>query len=176
MAQLHYVTESPACIRVKLGTKTIGHIVSSERPAFGFRFEPFGGVMQGILYPTVDDCKKSLAPLASIEWAEGMEILREWRLFSPSIVLHGGMWHIFSRTALQSSGSTIDAALRAGGFIPRREVRARLLYVAEGKTVKLGERLIAVAETETRATADSATLAKRIANALNEYIPGDRGF
>jgi len=103
-----------------------------------------------------------------IEWAEGMRILRESRVFAPAIVVYQGYYHIFSRTALQSSGPTLALALEAGGFLPRPDVPAPLLFVAVGANVVQGNNPICVAR--------SKTAAMRIANALNEYIPGDRGF
>lgn len=103
-----------------------------------------------------------------MEYAEGMQILREWRVFAPAIVLHGGEWHVFSRTALQGSGPTLEAALLAGGFLPRPERRGPVLFVAVGSNVVQANEGVAVAR--------SGTMAARIANALNEYIPGDRGF
>jgi hypothetical protein len=103
-----------------------------------------------------------------MEYAEGMQILRESRLFAPALVLHGGRWFVFSRAALQSSGETIEDALQAGGFLPRSEPPAPVLFVSVGSNVVQGNNGIAVAR--------SKTMALRIANALNEYIPGDRGF
>ncbi len=176
MAQLHYVNGGTNITRVKLGRDTVGTIYET---ASGFRYFPEGGV-PGPFFSSLDACKESLSGMAKMEWAEGMQILREWRVFAPALVLHAGRWYIFSRTALQSSGATIEDALRAGGYLPRRDNVSPLLYVAIENAVKLGEgpdaRLIAVADSGTSAEAASRTLAKRIANALNEYIPGDRGF
>jgi hypothetical protein len=103
-----------------------------------------------------------------MDYSEGMQILRDLRVFAPAIVRHGGEWHVFSRTALQGSGPNIEAALTAGGFLPRLERRGPLPFVAVGANVVQGNQGVAV----TRST----TMAARIANALNEYIPGDRGF
>jgi hypothetical protein len=104
-----------------------------------------------------------------MEYAEGMQILREWRLYSPALVHHGGVWHVISRASIQSSGATVEEALRAGGFLPRREnINPPLLFVAVGSNVVQGDSGICAAR--------SKTMAARIANALNEYIPGDRGF
>ena len=102
-----------------------------------------------------------------IGYAEGMQILRESRVFAPAIVEIGGRYHIYSRTTMQSSGATIEEALGAGGFLPRTE-RRTVLFVAVGANVVQGNEGVAVAR--------SNTMAARIANALNEYIPGDRGF
>lgn len=103
-----------------------------------------------------------------MEYAEGMQILRESRVFAPSIVRHNGYYFVCSRTAIQSSGVTIKAALEAGGFLPRPNRRPPELFVAVGANVVQGDQGVAVAR--------SKTMAARIANALNEYIPGDRGF
>lgn len=103
-----------------------------------------------------------------MEWAEGMQILRELGVFAPAIVIRDGRYHVFSRTAWQSSGLTVAAALKAGGFIPRPDRRPPVLFVAVGANVVQGEYGVCVAR--------SKTMAVRIANALNEYIPGDRGF
>jgi hypothetical protein len=104
-----------------------------------------------------------------MDYAEGMRILRESRLFSPALVPHGGWWHIFSRTTLQCSGETIEAALQAGGFLPRPDDwQPYPQFVAVGANVVQGANTVA--------TCRSNTMASRVANALNEYIPGDRGF
>jgi hypothetical protein len=103
-----------------------------------------------------------------MDYREGMEILRELRVFAPAIVQYGGGWHVFSRTALQGSGATVEDALTAGGFLPRLERRGPLPFVAVGANVIQGTQGVAVTR--------SKTMAARIANALNEYIPGDRGF
>jgi hypothetical protein len=102
-----------------------------------------------------------------IEWAEGMRILRASRVYSPAIVIQGGQYHVFSRTALLSSGPTLAQALQNGGFLPPPP-DAPMLYVAVGANVVQGNDPICVAR--------SKTAAARIANALNEYVPGDRGF
>lgn len=103
-----------------------------------------------------------------MDYAEGMRILRELGIFAPAIVSYQDGWHVFSRTALQSSGPTIEAALQAGGFVLRSEWRFRPVYIAVGCNIVQGA--------ATLATARSNRIAQRIANALNEYIPGDRGF
>lgn len=102
-----------------------------------------------------------------MEYAEGMKILRELQVFAPAIVRLGA-WHVFSRTTLQSSGATIDEALKAGGFVLPPGWRSRPPFVAVGCNI--------VREDVTFASARSNRVAQRIANALNEYIAGDRGF
>jgi hypothetical protein len=104
-----------------------------------------------------------------MEYRKAMQILREWRLYAPALVLHGGVWHVISRASVQSSGPTIEDALDAGGFLPPRENNhSPPLFVAVGLNIIQGDNGIA--------SARSKTMAQRIANALNEYIPGDRGF
>jgi hypothetical protein len=96
-----------------------------------------------------------------------MQILRAAGVHAPSLVQLGGRYHVFSRTKLISSGDTVYAALDAGGFL-EAENAPRELYVAfEDEVVQSGE---------VAARAKSKTMAQRIANALNEYIPGRRGF
>jgi hypothetical protein len=102
-----------------------------------------------------------------MEYGEAMQILREWRLYAPALVQHGGAWHVISRASVLSSGPTIEAALIAAGFNSRRE-DAPLPFVAANANVIQGEAGVC--------SARSKTMAQRIANALNEYIPGDRGF
>jgi hypothetical protein len=103
-----------------------------------------------------------------IGYVEGMQLLREARVFAPAIVEHGGAFHVFSRMTLLGSGATVEDALLAGGFLPRPEHRPPVLFVAVGSNVVRGNEGVAAAR--------SKTMAVRIANALNEYMPGDRGF
>jgi hypothetical protein len=102
-----------------------------------------------------------------MEWSEGMQVLREWRVYGPALVLHEGRYFVFSRTALVSDGPTVEQALKNGGFLPRRPSSYKP-FVAVGPNV--------VQENTAVCVARSKTMAVRIANALNEYIPGDRGF
>jgi hypothetical protein len=97
-----------------------------------------------------------------------MQILRELRVFAPAIVSYQGGYHVFSRTAIQSSGPTVEAALAAGRFVLPPGWRSRPLFVAVGANV--------VRSNENVCVARSKAMAARIANALNEYIAGDRGF
>ena len=103
-----------------------------------------------------------------MEYAEGMQILRELRVFAPAIVVYQGGYHVFSRTALQSSGATVEAALQAGGFVLPPGWRRKPLFVAVDHNVVRNNERVAVAL--------SKTMAKRIANALNDYSAGDRNF
>jgi hypothetical protein len=74
---------------------------------------------------------------------------------------------VFSRTKLISTGDTIEAALEAGGFLIAENSPSNI-FVASEYSVMEGP--------TNQAVARSKTMAQRIANALNEYIPGDRGY
>ena len=102
-----------------------------------------------------------------MDYREGMQVLRAARLHAPAIVRHEGAYHVFSRTALVSSGVSIHDALERGGFLVA-ENAPTMLFAAHNFNVIYGSENIAVVK--------SKTMAARIANALNEYIPGDRGF
>jgi hypothetical protein len=104
----------------------------------------------------------------SVSYAEGMQILREWRVFQPAIVRVHGLYHVCSRTAVEGSGPKVEDALKAAGYLPRRGPSNQLPFVAVEFNVVQGNDAVCVARTK--------TVAQRIANALNEYIPGDRGF
>lgn len=100
-----------------------------------------------------------------MDYREGMQVLREARVFAPALVQYGGGYHVFTRTKLVSSGATIIDALKAGGFLPRPDLRMAV-FVAKD--------LIVVYKGVPVATAQSKNMAVRIANALNEYVAGDR--
>lgn len=100
-----------------------------------------------------------------MDYREGMQVLREARLYAPALVYFRGAYHVFTRTKLVSSGATIVEALGAGGFLPRPEIRMAV-FAAEGPEVFYKGVLVA--------TAYSKTMAVRIANALNEYVVGTR--
>jgi hypothetical protein len=102
-----------------------------------------------------------------MDYREGMDILRSAQLHAPAIVRYAGAYHVFSRTALISSGASIHAALDAGGFLPARPSNA-LHFTSVEFSVMLGDDNQAIARTK--------TMARRIANALNEYVPGERDF
>jgi hypothetical protein len=101
------------------------------------------------------------------DYGHAMQILRDARLFAPSLVYLDGKFHVFTRTVLLGSGATIEDALQAAGFIPP-VVAPSALFVAVGSNV--------VKENQNVAVARSRTMAIRIASALNEYVPGDRGY
>jgi hypothetical protein len=102
-----------------------------------------------------------------MDYREGMQVLRAARLFAPSIVFYQGQYHVFSRTTRVSFGGDIEEALDRGGFLIAKNAPTNL-YVAANFNVIKGA--------ETVATTRSRTMASRIANALNEYTPGDRGY
>jgi hypothetical protein len=102
-----------------------------------------------------------------MDYHEAMQILRAHQVQSPAIVHLPGTtgYHIFSRTRRLSYGATIYDALRAGGFLipPTHPPHP---FVHDGLQVHWRSRPVC--------TAASKTLAQRIANALNEYIPGKK--
>ena len=100
-----------------------------------------------------------------MDYREGIQVLREARVFAPALVHFNGSYHVFSRTKLVSSGRNIIEALSAGGFLPRPE-RRMAVFVADG--------LVVVYKGVPVASAQSKNMAVRIANALNEYAAGDR--
>ena len=102
-----------------------------------------------------------------MDYREGMAILRAAQLHAPAIVRYAGGYHVFSRTRLISSGASVEAALDAGGFLPPAPSTA-LHFTAVDFSVMLGSDNQAIARTK--------TMARRIANALNEYVPGERDF
>jgi hypothetical protein len=100
-----------------------------------------------------------------MDWREGMQVLRDARLFAPAIIRYAGAFHVFTRTRWVSSGATIEAALDAGGFLSANNPPSTIFAVSDYNVI-LGEETIAITR--------SKTMARRIANALNEYVPGDR--
>lgn len=102
-----------------------------------------------------------------MDYREGMQVLRAARLFAPAIIQLNGYYHVCSRSKIISSGASVYDALAAGGFLVP-ENAPTLVFTAYKQDVILGE--------EKQAVAKSSTMAQRIANALNEYIPGKRGF
>lgn len=101
------------------------------------------------------------------DYIHAMQILRNWKVHAPALVYYNHRYHVFTRTVKISSGETIEAALEAGGYIPPAPPPAPL-FVAVGNNIVKGD--------ETVGSGRSKTMALRIANALNEYTPGDRGY
>ena len=102
-----------------------------------------------------------------MDYREGMQVLRAARLHAPAIVQTSGIYHVFSRTKLISSGASVYDALEAGGFLVP-ENAPTFVFTSYKNDILLGA--------EKQAVAKSGKMAQRIANALNEYIPGKRGF
>jgi len=100
-----------------------------------------------------------------MDYREGMQVLRAARLHAPAIVQMNGQYFVFSRTKLISSGASVYDALDAGGFLVPQNAPT-LIFTAYQHDVNLGQ--------EKQAVAKSSKMAQRIANALNEYIPGIR--
>lgn len=97
---------------------------------------------------------------------KALEILRERGVKEPSITADTEMqpprFDIRSAGVLLAHGRSVRDAMRRGGFTNPAG------FIAAGASVMFGE--------ENVATARSLTMARRIANALNAYTPGDRGF
>jgi hypothetical protein len=98
-----------------------------------------------------------------MDYREAMQILRAAQLQAPSIVRPAGSttFYIFSRTKQVCHGGSIKDALEAGGFLPAPHPPAP--FVAEYMEVRWKGAEVC--------TARSASMARRIANALNEYAP-----
>ena len=101
-----------------------------------------------------------------------LDLLRQAAVPLPAVVpgIGKGGYFVFSAMKVLGHGATIHEAMVAAGFWP--PVKAGVpFFIRDGLTVAYaGDRGRVVA------TAFSSTMARRIANALNEYIPGDRGF
>jgi hypothetical protein len=109
--------------------------------------------------------KDALIEGGLMDYREAMQVLRAARLHAPAIVRHAGAYHVFSRTKLVSSGSSIYEALESGGLLVPDNAPTNI-FAAHDFEVRQGPERVALAM--------SKTMAARIANALNEYIPGDR--
>jgi hypothetical protein len=98
-----------------------------------------------------------------------LDLLRGAAVFQPSIVpgLGLGGFYVFSGPDVLGHGATIHDAMVAAGYWP--PVKGSIpVFVRDGLAIRRGSEVVAEAKT--------STMARRIANALNEYIPGDRGF
>jgi hypothetical protein len=98
-----------------------------------------------------------------------IELLTEAQVFSPAVVpdLALGGFIVFSAMRVLGRGATIDEAMRnARENIPPSPGRPR--YEGQGYSVTLRGEVVA--------TAKSRTYADRIANALNQYNPNERGI
>jgi hypothetical protein len=100
-----------------------------------------------------------------------MRLLHQAQVYMPSVVpgLGRGGFYVFSAGKVLGHGDTVQAAMEAAGYWPfPADIPPRAIYSAEDFDVLLGAHRVAVAQ--------SRTLAKRIANALNAYSPNERGF
>ena len=100
-----------------------------------------------------------------------MRLLHRAQVYMPSVVpgLGRGGFYVFSAAKVLGHGDTVQAAMEAAGYWPLPPDLAALpLFSVEGYDIQLGSEQIAIAK--------SKTLAKRIANALNQYSPNERGF
>jgi len=100
-----------------------------------------------------------------------LQLLTEAQVYAPSVVpgLGRGGFYVFSAARVLGHGETIDEALadaRAQGNIP--DLPPRPTFHADGMTV--------TRRGEVMATCSSRTMAARIANALNQYNPNERGI
>jgi hypothetical protein len=100
-----------------------------------------------------------------------METLARSQVFYPAVVpdLGGGGFLVFSALKLLGRGSRIEAAIedaRLRDNLPRLGPFPRF----EGRGTEV------VRRDDVVAYAVSATMAKRIANALNHYFPNERGI
>jgi hypothetical protein len=94
--------------------------------------------------------------------------LQEARIHMPALVTMAGGWHVFSRGLLIGSGVTITDALTAAQVLPRvAPDKAHTLYARHDRYVMHGLRRVAIA--------DSTNMAQRIQNALNAYVPNEKG-
>ena len=97
-----------------------------------------------------------------------MQRLQEARIHMPALVTMDGGWHVFSRGLLIGSGVSIVDALTAAKVLPRRVPdREHTLYARHDRYIMHGIRRVAIA--------DSTNMAQRIQNALNAYVPNEKG-
>lgn len=99
-----------------------------------------------------------------------MQLLQQARVYMPSVVpgLGRGGFYVFSSMKVLGHGVTIQAAMEAAGLWPPPAGRVAPLFAAANYSVMYGDERVAIAE--------SKTMAKRIASALNAYSPNERGF
>jgi len=104
-----------------------------------------------------------------------MELLKQAQVFCPAVVPNMGLrgyihgYTVFSAMKVLGQGDTIDAALadaKAKGHMP--ELPPFPAFRGEGREVRRRGEVVAIA--------GSRTMADRIANALNQYHPNERGI
>lgn len=101
---------------------------------------------------------------------QASDILRAAKVYEPAIVpaldVDEGEWIVYSGSVPLGRGATIhDAMVDAKLWPPPRPSAPQ--FAAHDLKVKRG--------LETVATTSSKTMAYRIANALNQYVPNERG-
>ena len=106
-----------------------------------------------------------------MEHRRAVELLMQSQVFCPAVVpdLANGGYIVFSAMRIIGRGQTIDAAVkdaRGRGNVP--DTPARPLFRGDKFNVTLRDEVVAVAK--------SRTYADRIANALNQYNPNERGL
>jgi len=100
-----------------------------------------------------------------------IELLIHAQVFCPAVVpnLGGGGYIVYSAMKVLGQGETIEAAFgdaKAKGNLP--QLPAFPSFRGDGRNV--------LRRGEVIATASSRTMADRIANALNQYNPNERGI
>jgi hypothetical protein len=106
-----------------------------------------------------------------MEHRRAVELLTQAQVFTPAVVpdLANGGFIVFSAMRIIGRGQTIDAAVkdaRDRGNVP--DVPPRPRYTGAKNEVHLRGEVVAIAK--------SRTYADRIANALNQYNPNERGI
>lgn len=107
-----------------------------------------------------------------------LQMLVQAQVYAPAVVpgMGRGGFYIFSSAKVLGHGETIDAAMedaRAKGNLP--ELPPRPLFLAGDRTED-GKLWAVTRRGEVVAACNSRTMAARIANALNQYNPNERGF
>lgn len=103
-----------------------------------------------------------------MEYPEAINLMHRARLHRPALVYLQGRYHVFSRTDVLGSGTSIMEALEAAGLLPEKVRGEIVLFSAVGSDVLRGDKPVCVAR--------SHNMALRIANALNDYTSNERGF
>jgi hypothetical protein len=102
-----------------------------------------------------------------MNYDKAMNILRAAEVYAPALIQYDGGFHVFTRTKLLGSGPSIEEALERAGVLPPPPLNPnKLPFVAVGSNVVRGREGVCVCR--------SATMATRVANALNQYVPNLR--
>lgn len=107
----------------------------------------------------------------ALDIRRALQLLIQAQVYAPAVVpgLGRGGFYVFSSAKMLGHGETIEDALadaKAKGHIP--DLAPRPMFLTDGKNI--------LRRGEVVATANSRTLAARIANALNVYNPNERGM